>query len=282
MTLQPLGFRRVVLGLLPGAPMSATALAVEFASLFDAELLGLCIDDLGLRRLAAMPAARAISTFGSGWNRLEPSHAPGGGNFAVESAGRHFAEASHRLRRRRFEVVRGGAAQAIAGISRSEDIVVIVPPSMAADRAAEPFASLLDAAFGSAAAVLLAPERLTRTAGSIVAIAAALDDPSVDAAGGIAAATGESLVVVDMRCAGGGALRVELRTGMGNHSYRPIHGGSVDYLAEAAPHALRGLKERLTVLSRGAFRNDLALAIALARAAPVLSIDLGQRGRGNS
>jgi hypothetical protein len=72
-TLQPLGFRRVVLGRLPGAPMSATALAVEFASLFDVELLGLFIDDLGLRRLAAMPAARAISAFRAGWSRLEPS-----------------------------------------------------------------------------------------------------------------------------------------------------------------------------------------------------------------
>ena len=279
MRLRSLGFKRVVLGLLPGAPISATALAVEFASLFDVELLGLFIDDLGLGHLAAMPTARAISAFGAGWSRLEPSHAPGAVNFAVEGAARHFAEASRRLQRRRFEVVRGGVAQAIATISRSDDIVVIVPPSMAADRAAEPFASLLAAAFGSAAAVLLAPGRLTRAAGSIVAIAAVPDDPSVDAAGAIAAAMGENLVVVDMRRAGGEALRVELRSGMGNHSYGPIHRGPVDYLAEAAPYALRGLKERLTVLSRGAIRNDLALTIALARGAPVLSIDLGKRGR---
>jgi len=254
--------------------MSATALAVEFASLLDVELLGLFIDDLGLRHLAAMPTARAISAFSAGWSRLEPSHAPGAVNFAVEGAARHFAEASRRLQRRRFEVVRGGAAQAIATISRSEDIVVIVPPSTAADRAAEPFASLLAAAFGSAAAVLL-----TRAAGSIVAIAAVPDDPSVDAAGAIAAAMGENLVVVDMRRAGGEALRVELRSGMGNHSHGPIHGGPVDYLAEAVPYALRGLKERLTVLSRGAIRNDLALAIALVRGAPVLSIDVGKYGR---
>jgi hypothetical protein len=277
-TLQPLGFKRVVLGLSPGAPISATALAVEFASLLDVELLGLFIDDLGLSHLEAMPTARAISALGAGWSRL-PSHAPGAGNFAVEGAARHFAEASRRLQRRRFEVVRGGIAQAIATISRSDDIVVIVPPSTAAARAAEPFASLLAAAFGSAAAVLLVPGRLMRAAGSIVAIAAAPDDPSVDAAGAIAAATGENLVVVDMRGAGGEALRVELRSGVSNRSHAPIHGGPVDYLAEAAPYALRGLKERLTVLSRGAIRNDLALAIALARGAPVLSIDLRKRGR---
>jgi hypothetical protein len=107
-TVQPLGFRRVVLGLLPGAPMSATALAVDFASLLDAELLGLFIDDLGLSHLAAMPTARAISASGAGWSRLEPSHALGAANFAVEADARRFAEASRRLRRRRFEVVRGG------------------------------------------------------------------------------------------------------------------------------------------------------------------------------
>jgi hypothetical protein len=152
-TLQPLGFTRVVLGLLPGAPISATALAVEFASLLDVELLGLFIDDLGLRHLAAMPTARAISASGAGWSRLEPSHAPGAANFAVEGDARHFAEASRRLQRRRFEVVRGGVAQAIATISRSDDIVVIVPPSTAADRAAEPFASLLAAAFDFAAEI---------------------------------------------------------------------------------------------------------------------------------
>ena len=63
---------------------------------------------------------------------------------------------------------------------------------------------------------------------------------------------------------------------MENHSLGPIRSGPVDYLAEAAPYALHGLKERLTVLSRGAISNDLALAIALVRGAPVLSIDLGK------
>ena len=84
---------------------------------------------------------------------------------------------------------------------------MIVPPAAAADRAAEPFASLLEAVFASPAAVMLVPRRIARVAGSIVAIAATPDDPSVDVAGAIAAATGESLVVVDMRRAGGEALR---------------------------------------------------------------------------
>ena len=109
-------------------------------------------------------------------------------------------------------------------------------------------------------------------------MAAAPDDPSVDVAGAIAAATGESHVVVDMRRAGGEALRLEVRIGTGNHSHRPLRGGSVDYLAEAAPHALR---ERLTVISGGVLRNKIALAIALGRGVPLLSINLSERERGH-
>ena len=65
MTLRPLGFRRLVLGLQPGAPASSTELAVELASLFDLELIGLFIDDVALGHRAAMPAARAISALGA-------------------------------------------------------------------------------------------------------------------------------------------------------------------------------------------------------------------------
>lgn len=273
MTLRSLGFRRLVLGLQRAAPASTTELAVELASLFDLELIGLFIDDVALRHWAAMPAARAISALGAAWNSLEFADGPGEADYAAESAGRRFAVASERLERRRFEIVRGAAAQALAAISRPEDILVIVPPAAAADRAAEPFASLLEAVFASPAAVMLVPRRIARVAGSIVAISATPDDPSVDVAGAIAAATGESHVVVDMRRAGGKALRLEVRSGAGNHSHRPPHGGPVDYLAEAAPHALRGLRERLTVIDRGVLQNEIALAIALGRGAPVLSIN---------
>jgi hypothetical protein len=84
-----------------------------------------------------------------------------------------------------------------------------------------------------------------------------------------------------LRRAGGGALRLEVRSGTGNHSRWPLHGGPVDYLAEAAPHALRELRERLIVISRGVLRNEIALAIALIRGAPVLSINPRERGRGH-
>jgi len=67
----------------------------------------------------------------------------------------------------------------------------------------------------------------------------------------------------------GDALRFERKREV-NERVRRIDEGPADYAAEAAPHALRGLTERLTVVSRGTIRNEVALAIALARGAPVL------------
>ena len=68
MTLQALGLRRLVLGLQPDAADRSAELACELASLFDLELLGLFLDNISLRRLVAMPAARAISALGAGWS----------------------------------------------------------------------------------------------------------------------------------------------------------------------------------------------------------------------
>ena len=155
---------------------------------------------------------------------------------------------------------------------------MIIPPAAAADRAAKPFASLIAAAFGSEAAVMLAPARAARAAGSIVAIATSPDDPSVEAASLIAAAAGESLMVVEVRAIAGDALRV-VQKREGNKRIRRIDEGPVDYAADATPHALRGLSERLTVVSRGTIRNEVALAIALARGVPVLSLWARQRAR---
>ena len=125
---------------------------------------------------------------------------------------------------------------------------------------------------------MLAPARAARAAGAIVAIASSPDDPSVEAASLIAAAAGERLVVVDVRAVAGDALRFE-RKRDGSDRIRRIDEGPVDYAADAAPHALRGLTERLTVVSRGTIRNEVALTIALARGAPVLSMGPRDRGR---
>ncbi len=263
MTRAPLGFKRMVLGLHPGAPRRATALAVEFAELFDIELLGLFIEGAGLRHLSGLPFAREISSLGGGWRQIEPARATRELDLAAGSAERRFVEAARGLGRRQFEIVRGGAVEALAAILRSGDIVTIGAPVAAAERAAEPFASLLEAALGSAAAVMLAPARLARSAGPIVAIASGPDDPSLAAAAAIAAAAGEELVVVDVRA---GAAEDWLAA-------RRDAAPRLAFADDALPQALQRLKERLAVVSRGAVGNRIALAIAATRGVPALSVE---------
>ena len=55
------------------AATARTELAVEFAELFDIELLGLFIEDSGLRRLAGIPDARE-SVRRRGLEPIEPAH----------------------------------------------------------------------------------------------------------------------------------------------------------------------------------------------------------------
>ncbi len=267
MTRAPLGFKRMVLGLHQGAPRRATALAVEFAQLFDIELLGLFIEDAGLRHLAGMPFAREISSLGGGWRRIEPARATRELDLAAGSAERQFVEAARALERRQFEIVRACAAEALAAALRAGDIVAIGAPVAAAERAAEPFASLLEAAFGSSAAVMLAPARLARSAGPIVAIAAGPDDPSIAAAAAIAEAAGEQLVVVDLAR---GAAEEWLAA-------RREAALRLAFADDALPRALQSLKERLAVVSRGVVGNRIALAIAASRGVPALSVEARER-----
>ena len=267
MTRAPLGFTRMVLGLHQSAPRRATALAVEFAALFDIELLGLFIEDLGLRHLSSIPFAREISSLGGGWRPIEPARATRELDFAAGDAERRFAEAARVLGRRRFEVVRAGAAEALAAILRSGDLVMIGAPLAAAERAAEPFASLLEAAFGSSAAVMLAPARPARSAGPIVAIASGPDDPSIAAAAASAEAAGEEFVVVDLRA---GAAEDWLAA-------RRAAGPRLAFADDALPQALQALRERLAVVSRGAVGDRIALTIVATRSVPTLSVDGRER-----
>lgn len=266
MTRPPLGFQRIVLGLHAGAPSRATAFAAQFAALFDLELLGLFLDDVGLRHLSGFPFAREISSLGGRWRPIEPARALSDIDLAAGGAERRFIDAARGLARRRFEIARGGAAQALAAMLRAGDIVTLGAPGAPAERAADPFASLLETAFASRAAVMLTPAREARSTGPIVAVAARADDPSIEAAREIAAATREELVVVDMRAE---AAQDWLAARRAAAPSAPS--------AEALPQALRRLSERLTVASRESLTASLAAALAAARGVPVLSIDGRER-----
>jgi hypothetical protein len=177
MAIEPHMFKRLVVGLGLSAPDRAMRLAVELADLLHLELLGLFLEDPGLRDLAAIPFVREFRPLGGGWRRIDLDQLTHDLEVAIRNAERMFVDAVKDLTTRsQFEVIRKAAAQAIASISRSGDIVVITEPSSLAGRATQQFSWLLEGAFQSAASVMLVPARVARIAGALVAIAGAPGD----------------------------------------------------------------------------------------------------------
>jgi threonine dehydrogenase-like Zn-dependent dehydrogenase len=131
----------------------------------------------------------------------------------------------------------------------------------------------LEAAFQSAAAVMVVPARIARLAGPVVAVAVTPDDPSISAAAGIAVAAKEDLVIVHAHEGKGddpGVRKLAADTGL---AIKHVFTGKASLSDSAAcVEALRHVEERLVVMTRGTFAPELALSIASWRRVPVLVI----------
>jgi len=283
MTSRPHGFKRLVVGLHPTASDRTMQLAVELADLLNLDLLGLFVEDSGLRDLASHPFAREFRPLNGGWHAIDLDHLTADLELAARSAARVFADAARRLSTKsRFEVVRGPTAQTIASFSQGGDIVLIVEPASAVERLAQQLSWSEEAALESVAAVMLVPRRVARNVGPVIAIARSPLDPSIEAAAGIAAAAKEPLVILrfdeetdDTRIQGIGAeLGVPVR--------QIRAGASARSDAAVFSALLGGLRERLIVATRGGVDREFSAAIAAARCVPVLVIeplDTGASGR---
>ncbi|MGA2794529.1 MAG: hypothetical protein ABSE69_13550, partial [Roseiarcus sp.] len=261
----------VVLGLQRRPPDRTIRIAVELADLLHLELLGLFLEDKSLRDLASRPFAREFRPLDGSWRPIDIVRISQDIELAARSAERMFAEATRRLRTRsEFEAVRGPTAETIASVSRSSDIVMIVEPTSPVERATQQFLWLVEAAFRSAAAVMLVPTRVARTTGPIAAVAAAPDDPSIHAAAAIAIAAKEELIVLETYGRDSDDTRIgELATDTGLTVRRVP---AVEQKL-SDPAALPQLRERLVVMARGVFEDDAALMIAATRRVPVLVVE---------
>ncbi len=264
-------FKRVILGLEPRSADRTIRFAVELADLLHLELLGLFLEDKSLRDLASMPFAREFRPLDGSWRPIDIVRISQDIELAARSAERMFAEATRGLRTSsEFEAVRGATAETIASISRSSDIVMIVEPLSPVERATQQFLWLVEAAFRSAAAVMLVPTRVARTAGPIVAVAAAPDDQSIYAAAAIAIAAKEELIILETYEGDSDDARVgELATDTGLTVRRvpAVKQKLTD------PAALPQLRERLIVMARGVLEDAAASMIAARRRVPVLVVE---------
>src|ERR1035437_2294902 len=111
MSREPHSFKRLVLGLQPGAHDRTMRLAVELADLLHLDLLGLFLEDTSLLDLAGIPFSREFRPLGGGWHTLDLDRLLHDFELAARSIERKFMGAAKRLPPGcQFEVARGSLA----------------------------------------------------------------------------------------------------------------------------------------------------------------------------
>ncbi len=272
---EPHSFKRLVLGLQPGAHDRTMRLAVELADLLHLDLLGLFLEDTSLIDLASIPFSREFRPLGGRWHTIDLERLLHDFELAARSIERKFMGAAKRLPTGyQFEVARGSLAKTFASVSRRDDIVMIVEPQSPAERATQQFAWLLEAAFRSAAAVMLVPPHIARTKGPVVAIAASAGDPCIRAAAAIALAAKEELVIIDTDGRNADDPDIRKLTADTDLSIKHVAAASLK-LSGPAVYALafRQMQERLIVMTRSALADQAPSEIAAARRVPVLVVE---------
>lgn len=279
-----LSFKRLVLGLQPGAHDRTMQLAVELADLLHLDLLGLFLEDSSLRDLASMPFSREFRPLGGGWHAIDLDRLSRDFELAARSIERKFMDAAKRLPSGcQFEVARGSFAQTFASVSRIDDIVMIAEPRSPAERATQQFSWLLEGAFRSAAAVMLVPPHVARTKGPVVAIAASSDDPSILAAAAIAFAAKEELVIIETDGLDADDPRIRKLADDTGLVIKRMAAPNVQLADPAAcAQAFRQIAERLVVVTRDTLVEGTASAISAARRVPVLVVEPAGRAADES
>lgn len=280
MSERPIAFKRMVLGL-PQSPgdYAAVTVTAKLAELLRIDLVAALVEDATLIDIAGMPGMRELRPLEGGWRPMVAAELAREIEHMAETARRLFAEAVRSCSiEANLSFARGSAADVITSLAMAEDIIVIIEPRNPAERVTQQFTQLVDAAFRAAAAVMIVPGAIARTAGPIVAIASAPGELSIKAALGIAAAAKERLVVVSLSgdtTAFAGlaeqARAIGVRCETVALTPRPAS-------ASALAIGLAGLNERLIVMNRGTFDDALAGATASLRRIPVLVTEPAAEG----
>jgi hypothetical protein len=268
-------FKRMVIGLPQGmGNLSAVQAATDLAEFLQIDLLAAFIADTALLNLAEFPATRELCLLDQQWRPLDIEQISRDLEQAAEPARRRFAESvGSRTIKTGFDVLAGIGL--MDSLIEAGDILTIIEPSHPGESITRQFTALLDAAFETAAAILVVPRRIARVSGPIMALAGGPDDASIRVALEIAAALKERLIVV----APPGA---PLPTGIAADAQQL--GVTVEQLAENTPTAeacpplpltSRSL-ERLRVITRrfsGELLGDVSQLFSLLHGVPLLVID---------
>ena len=172
---------------------AAVGIIAELAGLLGVQLSGIYVEDLNMRGLAELPHARE---FRAGcWQPLSAEQLTQDLAFAEQEAERLFLEYAGRYGPGlSFSVATGSVASSRE--AEANDIIVVIEPKSAIERATHQFNKWLEAAFRSTSSILLVPSGAERLSGPIVVIASGPDDPSIGAALAVAASAKEQMIVI--------------------------------------------------------------------------------------
>ena len=190
--------QRVILHLRHGAAERAMIhAAAELAHMLGLALHGFFLEDAALTDLAALPFVREFRLGTGAWQKLDRGQLVEEQRAAAVEAQRLLNEAADALGVvRLFEVVSGDPALLLAATSHAGDIIVVAQPRLPAERLVHATAEWLEAAHNCGASVMLVPPVPARGHGPIAAVACDASDPALPIAAHIAAAAGESLLLL--------------------------------------------------------------------------------------
>jgi hypothetical protein len=271
-------FKRMLVGL-PHSPAdyAAVGMTANLADLLGLRLIATFVQDTTLADLASLPCVREWRPLGGGWGPIEAPQLDREFERAVAAARHCLREAVGAARAEAsFQVARGSAADLIGSAANVDDIIVVIEPGNPAERVTQQFTRLVTAAFEAAAAVMMVPSRVARTAGPIAAVVLDRDDPSIRSALAIAAAVKERLVVLGpapaevtplvAQLADAAGIRIEVAPAV----REPFDAASLR--ASLAP-----LDERMVVMRREAAIQMGAPAVASQRRVPILLTEAERR-----
>jgi hypothetical protein len=270
--------RRVILHLRQGATEQAIIrAAAELAQMLGVALQGVFLDDAALSGLAELPFIREFRLGTGAWQKLDRRRLAEEQRAAAAEARRMLDEAAAALGVTQFfEIISGDPALFIAATSQAGDIIVVTQPRLPAERLVHAAARWLEAAHDCAASVMLVPQTMARRSGPVAAVVCAESDPALAIAARIAAAAGESLLLLVFGAPGLAKAAVEKAREAGLPPRR-IAARSIDGVApEDVLQGLGTSGERLVVLARGACGADNAAVsshIAASRGVPVLVVE---------
>ena len=270
--------QRVILHLHHGATERALIrAAAELAQMLGVALHGVFLQDDALSELAQFPFIREFRLATGAWQKLDRQRLVEEQREAAAEARRLLDEAATALGvTQLFEMVSGDPALLFAAASHAGDIIVVAQPRLPAERLVHATARWLEAAHGRGASVMLVPQVLARRTGPVAAVVCEEAEPALAIAARIAAAAGESLLLLIWGTPELAKAAVRQAHSAGLASRRIVTRKIRGVAPEDVLQGLGASNERLVVLTHGACGADNAAVsshIAASRGVPVLVVE---------